>query len=143
MKTRSLFRGRDDTDPASAEEKAALARQARYSVAGLAKVLSCSARQLERDCMCCLHTTPHSWLEAMRWAEALRLLQTDLPLKEISDRLGYRRSEHFSRAFQRVQGLSPSAFRAGKAECREMAGFCREMAGLRTSTFSETAFKSE
>ena len=143
MKTRSLFLGRDDTDPASADEKAALARQARYSVATLAKMVGCSCRQLQRDCKCWLQTTPRCWLEALRWAEALRLLQTDLPLKEISDRLGYRRSEHFSRAFQRVHGLSPSAFRAGKAECREMADFCREMAGLRTSTFSETAFKSE
>ena len=140
MNTRSLFLGSDDTDPASADEQAALARQARYSVAALAKVVGCSCRQLQRDCKCWLQTTPRCWLEEMRWAEARRLLQTELSLKEIADRVGYRSGEHFSRAFQRVHGLSPSAFRAGKVECREMAGFCREMAGLRTSTLSETAF---
>ena len=140
MKTHSLFQRSNDTHPVSPDAQAALARQARYSVATLAKVLGCSSRQLERDCKCCLHTTPRCWLEEMRWAEAWRLLQTELSLKEIADRVGYRSGEHFSRAFQRVHGLSPSAFRAGKVECREMAGFCREMAGLRTSTLSETAF---
>ena len=112
MKTRSLFLGSDDTDPASADERAALARQARYSVANLARVVGCSCRQLQRDCKCWLQTTPRCWLEEMRWAEARRLLQTELSLKEIADRVGYRSGEHFSRAFQRVHGLSPSAFRA-------------------------------
>jgi len=42
MKTRSLFLRRDDTDPASADEQAAVARQARYSVANLARVMGCS-----------------------------------------------------------------------------------------------------
>lgn len=44
--------------------------------------------------------------------EARRLLtETDLPIKEVAERLGFSSAAYFSRAFQNHTGQSPSAFR--------------------------------
>ena len=46
--------------------------------------------------------------------EARRLLaETDMPVKDVAGRLGFRSAAYFSRAFQQETGQSPSAFRAG------------------------------
>jgi len=41
----------------------------------------------------------------------LRLDTSDVPLLDIATELGYRHSTHFSRAFRRVCGISPSEYR--------------------------------
>ncbi|MGD9340571.1 MAG: helix-turn-helix domain-containing protein [Chromatiales bacterium] len=51
-----------------------------------------------------------------RHAVACRLLrETDAPITEISNRLGYAYPNHFSRAFRKLGGVSPRAFRASLA----------------------------
>ncbi|MNR46264.1 HTH-type transcriptional activator Btr [compost metagenome] len=39
------------------------------------------------------------------------LVQTDLPINEITRRIGYNELSEFSRAFRQVTGISPQAFR--------------------------------
>lgn len=41
------------------------------------------------------------------------LLQTDLPIEAIADRLGYEDTSNFSRTFRRWQGMTPREFRVG------------------------------
>lgn len=64
-----------------------------------------------------LHTgcTPHQFqtLQRINAAKAL-LSENQLPITEISMRLGYGELAYFSRSFRSVTGLSPSAYRAGR-----------------------------
>jgi len=56
--------------------------------------------------------TPHSYLAALRTMEAQRLLaETELPIAEISIRVGYASPSHFTRGFRQATGLTPRAFR--------------------------------
>jgi len=58
-------------------------------------------------------TTPHAYLAALRTATAQRLLaETDLPITEVSLRVGYSSPSHFARGFRQATGLTPRAFRA-------------------------------
>lgn len=56
--------------------------------------------------------TIHDYVESVRLTKAKALLsETDLPLKEISFRLGFAVSSTFSSAFRKLQGETPSGFR--------------------------------
>jgi len=58
-------------------------------------------------------STPHAYLAALRTATAQRLLaETDLPITEISVRVGYSSPSHFARGFRQATGMTPRAFRA-------------------------------
>ncbi|MFC5471179.1 helix-turn-helix domain-containing protein [Cohnella suwonensis] len=53
-----------------------------------------------------------SCLTRTRIQKAKELLkQSDLPIGEISEAIGYANQEHFSRVFKKVEGQSPSAYR--------------------------------
>jgi AraC-like DNA-binding protein len=55
---------------------------------------------------------PGEWLLRQRIAHARRLLKTtDLPVVDIAARCGWRKSDNFSRSFQRLTGLTPQIFR--------------------------------
>ena len=55
----------------------------------------------------------HAYLIRKRMEEALRLCkETDLLVKQIAFRVGYRDSHYFSRAFHRFHGCRPSDYRA-------------------------------
>ncbi|RPA06245.1 AraC family transcriptional regulator [Gordonia sp. OPL2] len=57
-------------------------------------------------------TTPRTWLYTKRFGRAQALLlQTDLPVSEIAEQLGFRDVSHFSRAFSRHHGTSPGRYR--------------------------------
>ncbi|GAB90709.1 helix-turn-helix transcriptional regulator [Gordonia rhizosphera] len=57
-------------------------------------------------------TTPRAWLYARRFDRARNLLlHSDLGVVEIGVQLGFRDASHFSRAFSRHCGSSPSRFR--------------------------------
>ena len=45
------------------------------------------------------------------WAERL-LKESDTPIRDIARTLGYRHASNFTRAFERMAGLSPREFRA-------------------------------
>ncbi len=56
--------------------------------------------------------SPHRYMNRLRLEKARRLVgATDEPLKAIADRLGFSSQYHFSAAFRRHFGLSPSAWR--------------------------------
>ncbi len=56
--------------------------------------------------------SPYQYLTQLKMAEAARLLQrTDKLIKQVAFELGYGDPFHFSRAFKKVFGLSPAAFR--------------------------------
>lgn len=57
--------------------------------------------------------TPARFLSAIRMAEARRLLlYTDLPVRRIAERIGYRSPGTFGTRFARAAGLTPARFRA-------------------------------
>ncbi|MNW14569.1 Urease operon transcriptional activator [compost metagenome] len=56
------------------------------------------------------------YLEDLRMTLAKELLaETELPVFEIAERVGYSSSNTFCRAFKRINGVSTSAFRSSKA----------------------------
>ncbi|NDK90730.1 helix-turn-helix domain-containing protein [Gordonia desulfuricans] len=58
-------------------------------------------------------TTPRNWLYTKRFERAQAMLSdTDLPVGEIAGSLGFRDVAHFSRAFRRHCGSSPTGYRA-------------------------------
>ncbi len=50
-------------------------------------------------------------LNEIRWELARNYLQTDMPIEQIADMLGYGETCNFSHAFKRWQGVSPKEFR--------------------------------
>ncbi|RAP75708.1 helix-turn-helix domain-containing protein [Paenibacillus montanisoli] len=57
-------------------------------------------------------------ISPMKYAASIRLqmarellLMTSVPMKEISDRIGYDDQHHFTRAFHKAEGMSPSEYR--------------------------------
>ena len=56
--------------------------------------------------------TPFAYLASQRVARArLLLAETDLPITQISSRVGYASPSHFTKAFRASTGLTPRAFR--------------------------------
>ena len=59
-----------------------------------------------------LHMSPQQFLLRFRVTKATELLSdTDLPVKNISYSCGYANQLAFSKAFKKITGLSPSAYR--------------------------------
>ena len=57
---------------------------------------------------------PHAYLTRVRIQEAKRLLaDTDLPLAEIAQRVGFRTQAHFTGVFHKHAGTTPRAYRKG------------------------------
>jgi transcriptional regulator GlxA family with amidase domain len=56
-------------------------------------------------------SSPREYLHLLRIHRACELLRTNLSIKEVASRLGYRDPFHFSRQFKEFQGLSPSGYR--------------------------------
>ena len=55
---------------------------------------------------------PKKYIDILRINLSAELLEnTSFPVSEISDKLGYSSQFHFSRAFQKMKGMSPSQFR--------------------------------
>ncbi|MFJ5625521.1 helix-turn-helix domain-containing protein [Peribacillus loiseleuriae] len=58
------------------------------------------------------HMSPRKYLSDLKLQEAkILILQPNISLKEIANRLGYKNLSHFSRQFKRWTGLNPSDFR--------------------------------
>jgi AraC family transcriptional regulator, alkane utilization regulator len=55
--------------------------------------------------------TPQSYLQRYRFARAVQLLQTDAKIYEIAQRVGYDSESSFSKAFKRLMGKPPGAYR--------------------------------
>ncbi len=82
------------------------------AVADFAAALGVTPTHLTRACRATCGKSAHMLLEDRVLFEARRLLtETRLPIKEVAQLLGYNSAGYFTRAFQKAEGVTPSAFR--------------------------------
>ena len=75
-------------------------------------------------------TTPAQLLQALRMRAARRLLEQGAGIQEAAERVGYQSQAAFSRAFQRAEGMAPSACQApGRRRLSGRAGPSRLRTG--------------
>ncbi len=85
---------------------------ATLDVEALARQAAVSVRTLHRLCARALRTTPAKLIKRLRSDHARVLLATtDLALKEVSARCGFRDGAQLTRSFTRCFGVSPRAYR--------------------------------
>lgn len=85
--------------------------------AALAESLGISESTFRRGFRQGTGTSPHAFLLQRRAAEARRMLgETDLPLKTIAGRLGYRDVYFFSRQFRQLVGVPPATYRRSRQQ---------------------------
>ncbi|HVT08838.1 MAG TPA: AraC family transcriptional regulator [Polyangia bacterium] len=85
------------------------------TVEPVARSLGLQPRTLQRR-LRAVQTSFRDLQEQVRETQAARLLETtDLPPKEIADRLGYANTSSFIRAFRRWTGATPARFRQGRS----------------------------
>ena len=79
----------------------------------LAALAGVSARHLERAFRQSTASSPHAYVMDRRLHRARGLLinHPELPIEQIALRLGFSSSSHFSSAFRRQTGLTPTDFR--------------------------------
>jgi AraC-like DNA-binding protein len=71
---------------------------------------------------------PFRYLQHLRLNRAAELIQnSDLMIKEVSDKLGFSDPYNFSRAFRRAFGVPPGHLRQGEKEGRKGSGFRKEV----------------
>jgi AraC-like DNA-binding protein len=86
-----------------------------WTVASLAKVAAMSRSAFAARFSEVLGETPMKYVTSWRMHLAQSLLvEEDLSLSELAERMGYESEAAFSRAFKRVNGLSPGAARRAK-----------------------------
>jgi len=84
----------------------------RYSAAALARHVKLSQSRLSHLFLAETSMTPSRMLNRLKYQEAARLcVETNLTLKEIGWRIGFRTSASFSRFFRKNGGLAPRQFR--------------------------------
>lgn len=87
------------------------------SISDIAHVCNISPAHLRRSFKRTTGQTVHDYVETIRLRKAQKLLvDTDLPLKIISYRLGFANSSTFSSTFRRISGETPSGYRC-RARC--------------------------
>lgn len=83
------------------------------SVAEMAMLLGVKVRTLTKLCWKVVGLPPLRAFMQHKMEYAARVLrQSELPIKEVSDRLGFQNQYHFSRVFRRHRGEAPSSFRS-------------------------------
>ena len=87
-----------------------LAHQAGYHAGRLAELCGVSLRQLERYFQSDYQCPPARWLSRERFRLARRLLDRAHPIKEVAYAVGFKNNAHFSTAFKREHGISPSEY---------------------------------
>ena len=91
------------------------------TLAGLARALSSSPRQLQRAYQQFGQESFREDLMTRRMHVAARLLveQPAIPVAQVARLVGYRQAPHFARAFRRRYGLAPAAFREAALRARD------------------------
>jgi len=88
-------------------------REPDYAAIADAESLSLSAFQ--RRFRKATGQSPHAYRLRHRVAEARRLLaETDLPIKQVAEKLGYNDIFYFTRQFKQIVGVPPAAFRQSR-----------------------------
>jgi AraC-like DNA-binding protein len=85
--------------------------RAGFRISALAADCRVSEQHLRRYIRSEFGHPPHVWMMSQRLCQAPKLLEQGLMVKEVSDRLLFKNTEHFSRAFKRYYRVSPSSFR--------------------------------
>lgn len=80
----------------------------------LCETIKVSPRHFRRLFTEAFGVCPKSWLKSERMVYARNLLRGGLPLKDVSERLGFICTKDFCREFRRCYGLSPSTFRSSE-----------------------------
>lgn len=82
------------------------------SAVEMAKLLGVGVRTLTKLCWKVVGRPPLRAFMHHKMEYAARVLrQSDIPIKEVSHRLGFQNQYHFSRVFRRYRGQAPSSFR--------------------------------
>jgi AraC family transcriptional regulator len=82
------------------------------SLAELAGVAEMSTFHFAREFKRATGTTPHQYLIKLRVERAKRLLiESRIPLVEVSSRSGFSHQSHFTRLFRRLTGTTPQTYR--------------------------------
>lgn len=85
-----------------------------YSIGDLARFAGVSVSRLYRDSQRYFEKSPGTLIEEIRIRHARELLlHSDYKLEKIAEMTGYSDAFSFSRAFKRLTGTAPSAFRKG------------------------------
>lgn len=80
-----------------------------YSVADLARLSGRSLSGFKRDFKAIFHTSPHQWILRQKIDYAERLLrESRMKATEIFHLLGFQELSHFSAAFKKLKGVSPT-----------------------------------
>ncbi|WP_051941715.1 helix-turn-helix domain-containing protein [Maribacter forsetii] len=83
-----------------------------YSVANLAKEVGMNKTVLNREFLRVFGLTVHEYSIDKKIEKAkYLLLNTDMPIYEIAELIGYKNATHFSAAFKRQEGTSPKKFK--------------------------------
>lgn len=85
-------------------------RKAGWRADTLARDCDISERELRRHIEARFGQNVRDRMASRQMKLARALLRDGKRVKEVAQALGYGEAEHFSRAFQRVHGMSPSAF---------------------------------
>lgn len=93
-----------------------LARQANWSVTGLAKLCGVSSSGLRRHFLTHERRTPKHWMDEERLRQAIALLNDSSSIKETAIMLGYEQQTNFTRKFKAFWGVCPSVFLASRQD---------------------------
>lgn len=103
--------------PVLAEEIGSYMEQKLYTkltIQDVADFFQISTRRLHQVFQQYYHMSPKQYLSALKVEKAKQILRaTSTPITDIAALLGYDNAYHFSSAFKRAAGCSPSAYRAG------------------------------
>jgi AraC-like DNA-binding protein len=105
----------------------------RLSIGDVASVLSLSTSYFVRSFTNTTGVSPYSWLVEQRINEARQLLtRTAIPLAEIALECGFTDQSHFTNAFGRRVGTTPSRWRKGDCGIPAKVVWDRKCAGYST-----------
>jgi AraC-like DNA-binding protein len=90
----------------------ALAKESRFRIAEIALRRGVSPRQVERYFRTRFGESPHSRFNRIRLQETKRLLSLGMSVKEVAAALYFQDAAHFSHAFKKEFGVSPSQWSA-------------------------------
>jgi AraC-like DNA-binding protein len=117
VKKNYLLTGTNPPQWLSAEQVAALARQANYQPKRLAREIGLNARTFERRFRRAFGAAPRVWLAGQRMTDAVALLELGYNAKQVAAAVAFRHLPSFVRKFRLEMGITPKVF-AG----REMSG---------------------
>ena len=81
------------------------------SIVDLAEAASVSVSTLERLFRDHMNTTPRKFMLQVKMSAACDwLMNSEMQVKEIATRLGYQEHGNFTRSFNKLMGMSPSAY---------------------------------